>query len=1054
MIRDAVIHMQGEQPLVADLPTLPSAGDSCLVCTNMRTLDGKRPVFVDAVGSTFIIPLQHVRFIEIQPDGGATAPCPPGPGAGRAGPRRGRRGARRGLPAAHPRSLSEAVGKPGPTGRPEGRCYTRAAMTKNLVIVESPAKARTIERYLGPDYQVLASYGHVRDLPENPGKGKLGVDVEHEFAPDYVVPDDRRKQVDSIARAAARADTVYLATDLDREGEAIAWHVAEAAHIPDDKQQRVTFGEITEGAIRAAFAHPRRIDMDLVDAQQTRRIVDRLVGYTLSPLLSRKVRGGLSAGRVQSVAVRLVVERERAIEAFQTREYWTLVAASRGRRRDRPSRPTCVRLDAAPLEIPDEADARAPSRRTAGRHGGRPQGVDAPVQAQPGRALHHQHAAAGGEPQALLQPAAHDVRRPAPVRGPGPRRGPRGPHHLHAHRLDADGRRGHGRGPRGHRRALRGAVHDAQGPRLPHPHQGRPGGPRGHPADELRPRPGRRSPGTSSRRSCASTGSSGSARWRRRWPRSGWRRRPSSSTPIATACGPAPRGPSSTASRGSTPRAATTRPATRRRAGCRRSPRVTRPRSRGVEPTQHFTEPPPRFTEATLIKALEEHGIGRPSHVCGHDLDHRGSRLRQGRGPAPAPGAGGRHRHGPARGALRRVRGRRLHGAHGGAARRGGPRRARPGCRSCGVLRPPQGSRGREAPRAAPRRDFTTEATDEVCSDGHPMVIRLGRNGSLPGLLAVSRAQGDRGRCPARSRTPPLAGRRRAVPLVRRGRPHGASAGASGSSSGCSRYPDCDYIHKDGPPPPPPLPLRGHLPHVRPGPSRRRAAPAGPATSSGAARATRSATSRRTSSRLGALHDADAGRRRAPADGGLCLRCGAAVPLPEMEPAALVGLSLPGGPPDPAALAPQARAAQGRRADRAPATADRHEARGPAREPSALDRRVTGATALACATGARSRRATSRIHTRRAYGTAAAQYLDWLAGAAGRRLAAPRPADAAGLPRRPRGARPRPYTRSGRGSPPCARSTATPGARGGWSAIRGRPSPRHDVRDACRPSST
>ena len=125
MIRDAVIHMQGEQPLVADLPTLPSAGDSCLVCTNMRTLDGKRPVFVDAVGSTFIIPLQHVRFIEIQPDGGATAPRPPGPGGGRAGPRRGRRRARRGLPAAHPRSLSEAVGKPGPTGRPEGRCYTR-----------------------------------------------------------------------------------------------------------------------------------------------------------------------------------------------------------------------------------------------------------------------------------------------------------------------------------------------------------------------------------------------------------------------------------------------------------------------------------------------------------------------------------------------------------------------------------------------------------------------------------------------------------------------------------------------------------------------------------------------------------------------------------------------------------------------------------------------------------------------------------------------------------------------------------------------------------------
>ena len=199
-------------------------------------------------------------------------------------------------------------------------------MPKNLVIVESPAKARTIERYLGADYSVLASYGHVRDLPENPGKGKFGVDVDHDFAPEYVISDDRRKQVAEITKAAKLADTVFLATDLDREGEAIAWHVAEAAHVPAAKTQRVTFNEITESAIREAFAHPRQIDTNLVDAQQTRRIVDRLVGYTLSPLLSRKVRSGLSAGRVQSVAVRLVVEREREIEAFTAREYWTLEA--------------------------------------------------------------------------------------------------------------------------------------------------------------------------------------------------------------------------------------------------------------------------------------------------------------------------------------------------------------------------------------------------------------------------------------------------------------------------------------------------------------------------------------------------------------------------------------------------------------------------------------------------------------------------------------------------------------------------------------------------------
>src|SRR4051812_39920454 len=199
-------------------------------------------------------------------------------------------------------------------------------MAKHLVIVESPAKARTIERYLGGDYRVRASYGHVRALPETPGKGKFGVDVDHDFEPEYVVSEDRRKQVADISKAARGADAIYLATDLDREGEAIAWHVAEAATIPSDKTRRVTFSEITEPAIREAFAHPRDIDMDLVDAQQTRRIVDRLVGYTLSPLLSRKVRGGLSAGRVQSVAVRLVVEREREISAFTAREYWTLEA--------------------------------------------------------------------------------------------------------------------------------------------------------------------------------------------------------------------------------------------------------------------------------------------------------------------------------------------------------------------------------------------------------------------------------------------------------------------------------------------------------------------------------------------------------------------------------------------------------------------------------------------------------------------------------------------------------------------------------------------------------
>ena len=242
------------------------------------------------------------------------------------------------------------------------------AMSTNLVIVESPAKARTIERYLGPGYTVLASYGHVRDLPENPGKGQLGVDVDHDFAPDYEIPAERRRQVDAIEKAGRTADRIFLATDLDREGEAIAWHVAEAAHLPRERTSRVTFSEITEPAIKAAFAHPRQINENLVDAQQTRRIVDRLVGYTLSPLLSRKVRSGLSAGRVQSVAVRLVVEREREISAFVAEEYWTVEAllevAGRRQVRRGPREDRRQEADASTMARPRAAT----SRRCGPRH--------------------------------------------------------------------------------------------------------------------------------------------------------------------------------------------------------------------------------------------------------------------------------------------------------------------------------------------------------------------------------------------------------------------------------------------------------------------------------------------------------------------------------------------------------------------------------------------------------------------------------------------------------------------------------------------------------------
>ncbi len=190
----------------------------------------------------------------------------------------------------------------------------------NLVIVESPSKAKTIGKYLGSDYVVKASMGHLRDLP----KSKMGVDLEQDFTPQYIPVRGKEALIKELKTAAAGATTVYLATDPDREGEAISWHLKELLQLPDEKARRVTFNEITQRVVRSSIENPRQIDYDLVDAQQARRILDRIVGYQLSPLLWKKVRRGLSAGRVQSVATRLVVDRENEIRAFVPREYWSL----------------------------------------------------------------------------------------------------------------------------------------------------------------------------------------------------------------------------------------------------------------------------------------------------------------------------------------------------------------------------------------------------------------------------------------------------------------------------------------------------------------------------------------------------------------------------------------------------------------------------------------------------------------------------------------------------------------------------------------------------------
>jgi DNA topoisomerase-1 len=197
---------------------------------------------------------------------------------------------------------------------------------KALVIVESPAKAKTISKILGKDYTVKASVGHIRDLPVK----EMGIDIEHDFAPRYIVIPGKETVIRELKKAAKEADAVYLAPDPDREGEAIAWHIAEEIRDKAKKIFRITFNEITKTAVREAIKNPGKIDEKKVDAQQARRVLDRLVGYELSPLLWRKVRRGLSAGRVQSIAVRLVVEREREIEAFRQEEYWSINAEFEG----------------------------------------------------------------------------------------------------------------------------------------------------------------------------------------------------------------------------------------------------------------------------------------------------------------------------------------------------------------------------------------------------------------------------------------------------------------------------------------------------------------------------------------------------------------------------------------------------------------------------------------------------------------------------------------------------------------------------------------------------
>ena len=775
-------------------------------------------------------------------------------------------------------------------------------MPKHLVIVESPAKARTIERYLGDDYQVLASYGHVRDLPENPGKGKFGVDVEHDFAPEYVIPEDRRKQVSAIEKAARGADDVWLASDLDREGEAIAWHVAEAANVPQGKRRRVTFSEITEGAIREAFASPREIDQDLVDAQQARRIVDRLVGYTLSPLLSRKVRGGLSAGRVQSVAVRMVVEREREIRAFTAREYWTLealLATADGT----PFTADLVRIDGKAVDI---GDGESAERHAAAIREQRP------IVDSVGTRSSKRNPAPPFTTSTLQQEASRKL-------GFSPKRTMSVAQRLYEGVDTPDGHVGLITYMRTDSTAIAGvAMAEAQqvingrfGERYG-TGKGRvyktkaKGAQEAH--ESIRPTSFLRDPDSLR----AALKPEELRLYRLIWQRalaSQMAPKELETTTVELVAGDYRLRASATKTlfdgfarvytEGRDDTAADEEEAERTLPTLKAGD-VTSVTS--VTPTQHFTEPPPRYTEATLIKALEEHGIGRPSTYAAtiSTIVDRG---------------------------YVRVEERRLYPEEIGeivtdllvvhfgeyvdlrftarmeeeldeVAR--GEREWVPLLRAFfGPLKVRVDEKRKELKRA----DFTTVATDEVCSEGHPMVIRLGRNGKF--LACSTFPEHKETRPLPGDETPVLEGDGEVCPQCGEGT-LATRRGRFGAFVGCSRYPDCTYIRKDGPPPPDQLPFEVVCPKNGDGILVARRARRTGNVFWGCSKYPKCDFTVNDEP-TGAIHDAhDDGRGAVVRKGesGLCMTCGADVPLPD---GILVGVRLPGGPPNPAALERPAR---------------------------------------------------------------------------------------------------------------------------------------------------
>jgi DNA topoisomerase-1 len=804
-------------------------------------------------------------------------------------------------------------------------------MSGNLVIVESPAKAKTIERYLGPGYTVLASYGHIRDLPENPGKNQLGVDVDHDFAPVYEVVADRKKQLSAIQKAAAKADLIYLATDLDREGEAIAWHVAEAAQLAPDRTRRVTFSEITEAAIKKAFAAPRTIDRNLVDAQQARRVVDRLVGYTLSPLLWRKVRAGLSAGRVQSVAVRIVVDREREIRAFTAREYWTLKAVLVAPNGD-TFEADLVRIEGKKPEIGDGDTAERHAAAIRASH---------PVVTDVSLKKTNRTPAPPFTTSSLQQEASRKL-------SFSPKRTMSAAQRLYEG-VEMD------EGPVGLITYMRtdsvamssqamaeaARVIEARfGPEYTTP-KGRAFKTKTRNAQEaheaIRPTSFGRDPEALSKR----LGSDEARLYRLIWQRAIASQMATKEQETTTV---------DLAADGERPgvvyglRANATRTTfdgfsrvytegqddMEEEAECR-LPQLNKGEATVVErvdPLQHFTEAPPRFTEASLIKALEEHGIGRPSTYAAtiSTITDRG---------------------------YVKVVDRRLHPESVGevvtdllvghfgefvdlefTARMedeldevaSGKRAWVPFVRE---FYTPFRTRIEEKTKELRRADFTTRPSDELCSEGHPMVIRLGRYGEflacsmypehketreLPGVgdgaTAAGDGSADQSGEPAAPETCPKCGEVEGGVLVQR-------RGRFGPFMGCGRYPECDYIKKDGPPPPPPLPFEAVCPTCGKGHLAARRARRTGSVFWGCSRYPNCSFTT-SHEPVGAVHDVDDGLIGRVGSAALCLVCGAPVDIAGIDD--LIGKKLAGGDPNPAALARPSsggRSGAGRRTGRA-----------------------------------------------------------------------------------------------------------------------------------------